>query len=194
MTSYNYQNAFCCKLCYADLCHAWALLHKRKNTEYNSLPQSILVVVVEWRHHANVLFLMPYPTLLCHDVTSSGYDRLTFPSVESPEVEAAKVTDQRYTFYCISPVVCTTNCGPANLSPVDTGARGGRDFAATCNVRGWRDFAATWSCAGDVNLQWIDIIGRATWIWRLFTSSCTDYINFPLFEIVCGVTVANYQT
>ena len=29
---------------------------KEKNTEYNSLPQSILVLVVEWRHHAHVLF------------------------------------------------------------------------------------------------------------------------------------------
>ena len=33
-------------------------LHRRffrKNTEYSSLPQSILVVVVKWRHHANTL-------------------------------------------------------------------------------------------------------------------------------------------
>ena len=30
-----------------DLCHARAILHKRKNTECNSLPQSILVVVVK---------------------------------------------------------------------------------------------------------------------------------------------------
>ena len=54
MTSfdYNYQNAFRCHLCYADLCHARAILLKRKNTEYNSLPQSILVLVIEWRHHA----------------------------------------------------------------------------------------------------------------------------------------------
>ena len=44
---YNYQNAFRCNLCYADLCHARAILHKRNNTEYNSLPQSILVVVVK---------------------------------------------------------------------------------------------------------------------------------------------------
>ena len=43
----NYQNAFRCSLCYADLCHARAILHKRKNTEYNSLPQSILVLVVK---------------------------------------------------------------------------------------------------------------------------------------------------
>ena len=33
---------------YADLCHARVILHKRKsNTEYNSLPQSILGVVVK---------------------------------------------------------------------------------------------------------------------------------------------------
>ena len=32
-------------LCYVDFCHAWAILHKRKNTEYSSLPQSIVVVV-----------------------------------------------------------------------------------------------------------------------------------------------------
>ena len=44
---YSYQNAFWCNLCYADLCHARAILHKRKNTEYNSLPQSILVTVVK---------------------------------------------------------------------------------------------------------------------------------------------------
>ena len=43
-------------LCYADLCHARAILHKRKKYgKYNSLPQSILVVVVKWRHHANVV-------------------------------------------------------------------------------------------------------------------------------------------
>ena len=37
------------QLCYADLCHAQAILHKRrKNTEYSSLPQSILVVVIKW--------------------------------------------------------------------------------------------------------------------------------------------------
>ena len=49
----DYQNAFRCNLCYVDLCHARAILHKRKNTEYNSLPQSIMVVLVKWRHHAN---------------------------------------------------------------------------------------------------------------------------------------------
>ena len=49
MTSfdYNYQNAFRCKLCYADLCHTRVILHKRKNIEYSSLPQSILVLVVK---------------------------------------------------------------------------------------------------------------------------------------------------
>ena len=32
MTSFdcNYQNAFCCSLCFAHLCHARAILHKRK--------------------------------------------------------------------------------------------------------------------------------------------------------------------
>ena len=56
MTSfdYNYHNAFRCNLCSTDSCHAQAMFHKRKNTEYNSLPQSILVLVVKWRHHANV--------------------------------------------------------------------------------------------------------------------------------------------
>ena len=54
---YNYQNAFRCNLCSADFCHARAILHKRKYTEYNNLPQSILGVVVKWRHHANVLLL-----------------------------------------------------------------------------------------------------------------------------------------
>ena len=49
----KYQNAFRSNICYADLCHARAILHKRKNTEYNSVPQSILVVAVKWRHHAN---------------------------------------------------------------------------------------------------------------------------------------------
>ena len=44
---YNYQNALRCSLCYADLCHARAILHKRTNTECNSLPQSILVLVVK---------------------------------------------------------------------------------------------------------------------------------------------------
>ena len=45
---YNYQNAFRCNLCNADLCHARAILHKeKKNNEYNSLPQSILVLVVK---------------------------------------------------------------------------------------------------------------------------------------------------
>ena len=29
---------------------------QKKNTEYNSLPQSILVVVVKWCHHVNALF------------------------------------------------------------------------------------------------------------------------------------------
>ena len=48
MTSfdYNYQNAFRCSLCSADLCHARAILHK-------SLPKSILVlddVVVQMPH------------------------------------------------------------------------------------------------------------------------------------------------
>ena len=42
-----YQNALRCNLCNADLCHARAILHKRKNTEYNSLPQSILVALVK---------------------------------------------------------------------------------------------------------------------------------------------------
>ena len=55
MTSfdYNYQNAFCYKLCYVDLCHTQGILHKRKNTKYNSLPQSILVLLVKWHHRAN---------------------------------------------------------------------------------------------------------------------------------------------
>ena len=44
---YNYQNAFCCNLCYADLCHTAVISHKRKPTEYNSLPLSILVVVLK---------------------------------------------------------------------------------------------------------------------------------------------------
>ena len=54
MTSfdYNYHNAFRCNVCNADLCHV--RLYKRNNTEHISLPQSILVVVVKWRHHANV--------------------------------------------------------------------------------------------------------------------------------------------
>ena len=55
---YNYQNAFRCSVCNVDLCHARAILHKRNNTEYNSLPQSILVLVVKWRHHTNVPLLM----------------------------------------------------------------------------------------------------------------------------------------
>ena len=42
---YNYQNAFRCNLCNADLCHARVILQKKK-TEYNNLPQSILVLVV----------------------------------------------------------------------------------------------------------------------------------------------------
>ena len=48
MTSfdYNYQNAFRCNLCSVD-----GVTHERffikENTEYNSLPQSILVVVVK---------------------------------------------------------------------------------------------------------------------------------------------------
>ena len=44
---YNYQNAFRCNLYYVDLCHTRAILHKIQNIEYNSLPQSILVVVVK---------------------------------------------------------------------------------------------------------------------------------------------------
>ena len=34
--------------------HKRNLLHKRETTEYNSWPQSILVLVVKYRHHANV--------------------------------------------------------------------------------------------------------------------------------------------
>ena len=46
--SYNYQNAFrSCNLYFVDLCHVRAILHKRKNTEYNSVPLSILGVVVK---------------------------------------------------------------------------------------------------------------------------------------------------
>ena len=45
--AYNYQNALRCNLCYADLCHAQAILDKEKNTENNSMPQSILVIVVK---------------------------------------------------------------------------------------------------------------------------------------------------
>ena len=37
---YNYQDAFRCNLCNVDLCHAPAILHKRKDTEYNSLRQT----------------------------------------------------------------------------------------------------------------------------------------------------------
>ena len=49
MTSfdYNYQNTFRCNLCNVHSCHARAIRHKRKNTGYNSLPQSILGVVVK---------------------------------------------------------------------------------------------------------------------------------------------------
>ena len=62
MTSfnYNYQNAFRCNLWYADLCHARAILHKRTSTGYKSLPQSILVVVVKRRHHANALLFITF--------------------------------------------------------------------------------------------------------------------------------------
>ena len=69
MTSfgYNYQNAFRCNLCNADLCHARVILHKRTNTEYNSLPQSILVVVAKWRHHANVLLAQIFVATLSPD-------------------------------------------------------------------------------------------------------------------------------
>ena len=35
---YNDQNAFRCNLCYADLCHARAILHKRKSAQCDSLP------------------------------------------------------------------------------------------------------------------------------------------------------------
>ena len=46
--SYNYQNAFrSCNLYFADLYHVRAILHKRKKTEYNSLLQSILVLVAK---------------------------------------------------------------------------------------------------------------------------------------------------
>ena len=40
MTSfdYKYQNAFRCNLCYAD--------SQKKNTEYNSLPQSIMIMIM----------------------------------------------------------------------------------------------------------------------------------------------------
>ena len=72
MTSfdYNYQNAFHCNLCYANLViHEW-FFTKEKDTEYNGLPQSILVAVVKWCHHANVLLqcvacCKPYSTLFC---------------------------------------------------------------------------------------------------------------------------------
>ena len=53
---WNYQDALRCNLCNADLCHARIILHKRRNSEYDSLPQSILVVAVNCRHHANALF------------------------------------------------------------------------------------------------------------------------------------------
>ena len=43
---YNYQNAFRCNLCYADLFHARAI---------HSVPQSVMVDVVNWRDNANVL-------------------------------------------------------------------------------------------------------------------------------------------
>ena len=53
---YNYQNAFRCNLCSADLFHTRAILHNRKKyPEYNSVPQSIMVDVVNWRDNVNVL-------------------------------------------------------------------------------------------------------------------------------------------
>ena len=60
MTSFdsNYQNAFRCNLCNVDLCHS-------SMTEYNSLPQSILVVVAKWRHLANVFTFLAWKDVSC---------------------------------------------------------------------------------------------------------------------------------
>ena len=43
------------------MCHARAILYKGKITEYNSLPQSILVVVVNRRHRASGLLTLTFP-------------------------------------------------------------------------------------------------------------------------------------
>ena len=53
MASFDY-NTFCCNLCIVDVSLTNYYL-QRKNTEYNILPQSILVVVVKLGHHANAL-------------------------------------------------------------------------------------------------------------------------------------------
>ena len=53
MASFDY-NTFCCNLCIVDVSLTNYSL-QRKNTEYNILPQSILVVVVKLGHHANAL-------------------------------------------------------------------------------------------------------------------------------------------
>ena len=50
---YNYQNAFRCNLCNVHVSSTSDSSQKQKerNTEHTNLPQSILVVVVKWRHH-----------------------------------------------------------------------------------------------------------------------------------------------
>ena len=139
-------------------------------------------------------YALPYPTVSWRDffwiwqvdVSLSGKSWSGSSQSDRPEV---------HTFYCISPVVCTTNCGPANLSPVDTGARGGRDFAATCNVRGWRDFAATCNVRGWRGFCRHLQRARVTWFcrhlivrgWREFTMNWhhwAGHLNLAPFYIV----------
>ena len=69
---YNYQSAF------RYLRHARALLHKRqKDTEYSSLLQSILVLVLKWRHQADVLvsFITLFVKIQCFTLSADADQR-----------------------------------------------------------------------------------------------------------------------
>ena len=68
------------------------MLHKRKkNTEYNSLPQSILVAVVKLRHHVNALF----PTVVDVWVDFSDRDNVSQHVTQPLRVQEIQVTQQR---------------------------------------------------------------------------------------------------
>ena len=87
---------------------------KEKNTEYNSLPQSILVVVVKWRHHANAL-LPPLPEAVFHCFSrqlSTGALHRPFHALNALSATCKRLCYN--TVFPLHPSACHWTAFPAN--------------------------------------------------------------------------------
>ena len=110
MASFDY-NTFCCNLCIVDVSLTNYSL-QRKNTEYNILPQSILVVVIKLGHHANALLWQEaWPGVCFHQISAVAlWETLSFHCTTGEVVFIRMPVQLSLTVKCEHHHECSERC------------------------------------------------------------------------------------